>query len=73
MTGSNNTIVVGVDGSFDSGSALDWAVAEARRRGAGVRVVHAVWVPITAVAFGDASMLPPPDDLLDYGKAVHRV
>lgn len=70
MTDSNDTIVVGVDGSFDSGAALDWAVADARRRGAGIRVVHAVWVPTPAVVFGDTSMLAPPDVLLDYGKEV---
>lgn len=70
MTGNNHAIVVGVDGSFDSGSALDWAVAEARRRSVGVRIVHAVWMPTTAVVFGDASMLPPPDDLLNYGEEV---
>ena len=35
------SIVVGVDGSDEARRALDWAVAEARLRGAALRVVHA--------------------------------
>jgi nucleotide-binding universal stress UspA family protein len=34
-------IVVGVDGSAGAACALRWAVAEAKRRGAGLEVVHA--------------------------------
>ncbi|MYW66949.1 universal stress protein [Streptomyces sp. SID8379] len=36
----NLPVVVAVDGSDDSRRALDWALAEAVRRGAGLRVVH---------------------------------
>lgn len=43
MTGQR--IVVGVDGSGSSRSALAWAVDEARRRDATVEVVHAWSVP----------------------------
>lgn len=68
MSGKN-TIVVGVDGSFESATALDWAIAEAARRGGGVQIVHLAWMPVVA-AFGDLSMLAPPDSLLDYGKQV---
>lgn len=38
-------VVVGYDGSEQSRLALDWAVEEARRRGAGLRVVHAAGLP----------------------------
>ena len=38
-------IVVGVDGSSESRRALDWAVDEARRRGATLQVVHAWSIP----------------------------
>ncbi len=34
-------IVVGVDGSTASATALDWAMAEAARHGAAVRIIHA--------------------------------
>jgi nucleotide-binding universal stress UspA family protein len=37
-------IVVGVDGSENSGQALRWALEEARLRHARVRVVHAWWI-----------------------------
>lgn len=40
-----STIVVGVDGSPQSEAALDWAMAEARLRGATVRAVHAWSLP----------------------------
>ncbi|WP_113701691.1 universal stress protein [Nonomuraea lactucae] len=33
-------IVVGVDGSVSAGAAVDWAAADARRRGLGLRLVH---------------------------------
>lgn len=36
------TIVVGIDGSSQSQSALDWAVRQAEKQGSGVRAV-AVW------------------------------
>jgi nucleotide-binding universal stress UspA family protein len=45
-------IVVGVDGSAGARSALEWALAEARLRGAAVDVVYA-WHP-------PAQMLPGP-------------
>ena len=37
--GSSETVLVGVDGSPQSGAALKYAVAEANRRGARLRVV----------------------------------
>jgi nucleotide-binding universal stress UspA family protein len=43
-------IVVGVDGSPESRSALQWAVEEARLRGASVRAIHVYDVP--GVAWG---------------------
>ena len=38
---SEGTIVVGVDASQEARAALEWAIAEARLRGAPLRVVHA--------------------------------
>jgi nucleotide-binding universal stress UspA family protein len=46
-------IVVGVDGSDGAQSALEWAVDEARRRGAVVHVV-AAWLQTPVVGFPDA-------------------
>ena len=41
----SNRIIVGVDGSEGSRRALEWAISEARLRGAGVEAVHAWHMP----------------------------
>ncbi|CAN5358776.1 hypothetical protein BH09ACT6_BH09ACT6_01040 [soil metagenome] len=46
-------IVVGMDGSEHSLAALGWAIAEARLRGAGIRVVSAWHYPPVASVVGD--------------------
>ena len=50
-------IVVGVDGSEGSLPALQWAVDEARRRGATVEAVL-VWQSMTTAGFGEVPYLP---------------
>ena len=40
MAGADQAIVVGFDGSTTSGNALAWAMDEADRVGAAVRVVY---------------------------------
>ncbi|WP_199701972.1 universal stress protein [Jiangella rhizosphaerae] len=66
----SNVIVVGVDGSPDSGAALDWAAAEARLRGAALHVVYGLWMPMAAVPFGGAAVLPPSDELRAYATEI---
>jgi nucleotide-binding universal stress UspA family protein len=53
------TVVVGVDGSEGALEALRFAIAEARRRGARLRVVTAWHVP--AMAYGAVGFAPPYD------------
>lgn len=67
---STNAIVIGVDGSPDSGVALDWAIAEAQLRDAPLYIVHGLWMPVAAVPFGGAAILPPSDDLRAYATQV---
>lgn len=67
---SSNAVVVGVDGSPDSGVALDWAADEAHRRGVALTAVHGLWMPMAAVPFGDAAVLPPSDELRTYATQV---
>ena len=55
------TVVVGVDGSKNADAALDWALDEARRRGAILRVVHAWDVPNPAAIIG---YMPIPEESL---------
>lgn len=52
-------IVVGVDGSEHAVRALRWAVEDARRRGVGLSVVHAVPFPFN---LADPVLIPPPPE-----------
>jgi nucleotide-binding universal stress UspA family protein len=62
-----NVLVVGVDGSPESGAALGFAVAEARRRGAVLRVVVAYERPVDwAAAYG----LPAPASAVELRASV---
>lgn len=54
------TIVVGVDGSDSSVSALRWALREARLRGASARVVHAWSYPQVSTYHEAAHVLNVP-------------
>jgi nucleotide-binding universal stress UspA family protein len=54
-------VVVGVDGSAGSDTALRWALAEARMRGSNVRLVHAYQspqVPVTEAGLAAGMALP---------------
>ena len=58
---NEKSIVVGVDGSPGSRAALEFAMAEAARRGAALRVIAAVAVPeYYATAYG--AYIPPPTE-----------
>jgi nucleotide-binding universal stress UspA family protein len=61
-------IVVGVDGSEESRSALRWAVDEARLRGAKLRVVHA-WFAYPAIAEGGPVVAADWESLGDSARA----
>jgi nucleotide-binding universal stress UspA family protein len=50
-------IVCGVDGSPGADAALAWAAAEARLRGAKLRIVHAWHLP--AATYGSGGFVPP--------------
>ena len=50
-------IAVGMDGSESAAAALRWAAAEARLRGARLRVVHAWNVP--TIAYAGSGFVPP--------------
>lgn len=63
---SRRWVVVGVDGSKASSTALGWAAEEARMRKAALRVIHVWQVP--AVAYGD--FYAPPIDTGDWRPSV---
>jgi nucleotide-binding universal stress UspA family protein len=54
MDSPRDTVVIGLDASPDSGRALDWAAAEAARRGLPLHLIHALEpvfseLPLTAI------------------------
>lgn len=64
------SIVVGVDGSPDSGVALTWAATEAHRRGVVLYAVYGLWMPMAAVPFGGTAVIPPSDEFRAYATQV---
>jgi nucleotide-binding universal stress UspA family protein len=61
-------IVVGIDGSKAAREALEWAVAEARVRGAGLVVVHAWQQPTAALMSPYAPLLADPASLAETAR-----
>lgn len=55
-------VVVGVDGSNHSRAALEWAAAEAVRRGVELRIVHALGMPLVVSAY-DPTRFRPTDEI----------
>ena len=62
-------IVVGIDGSEQSFGALTWAVAEAERRGAAVRLVTAYSLPVFTGSGFDAGYSVVDEKALEDGVA----
>jgi nucleotide-binding universal stress UspA family protein len=62
----NPLIVVGVDGSAHSDTAVEWAAARARQTGARLRLLHAYDVPAPAPAMPLAGAAPPTADSAAY-------
>ena len=66
------TIVVGVDGSPESGAAIEFAMREATRRQAWVRVIAAAQLPeYWTIAYGTAD-LPSPEEVIADTKRMAR-
>ena len=63
-------IVVGTDGSDSAVHALQWALAEAERRGDEVHVIHAWQYPTTVVTM--EGMIPPSVHV-DFAKEAHDI
>ncbi|MEU0239686.1 universal stress protein [Nocardiopsis sp. NPDC006198] len=60
-------VVVGIDGSDGSRAALEWAAAEAVRRDAPLRIVHALGMPLIVSAHGGAARFEPTPEI--HGQA----
>jgi nucleotide-binding universal stress UspA family protein len=68
-TQRHGVIVVGVDGSIESKHALEWAIVEARLRGAKIHAVMGWMSPYRFVGL-DATVAPPMDDVEDQAEKV---
>ncbi|MET7280774.1 universal stress protein [Kribbella sp. NPDC005582] len=62
-------VVVGIDGSESAQRGLEWAVAEASMRGAGLVVVHA-WQPPAAAMSPYGAMLADPGSLAETARMI---
>ncbi|MBR8742816.1 universal stress protein [Nocardiopsis sp. MG754419] len=56
-------MVVGADGSEQSRAALEWAAAEAARRGVRLHIVHALGMPLIVSAYGGPQRFQPTDEI----------
>lgn len=65
----NEDVIVGVDGSPGSNTAVRWAAVRARHTGGRLRLLHAYTVPITVPAMSLAGEPPYSVDLVDYARA----
>ncbi|WP_026127158.1 universal stress protein [Nocardiopsis xinjiangensis] len=63
-------VVVGVDGSDHSRAALEWAAAEAVRRGAVLRIVHSLGMPLVVSAYGGPTRFQPTDEISGQATSV---
>ncbi|MEU3020042.1 universal stress protein [Nocardiopsis sp. NPDC007018] len=63
-------VVVGADGSDHSRAALEWAAAEAVRRGVELHVVHALGMPLIVSAYGGPTRFEPTDEISGQATAV---
>ncbi|GAA4912844.1 universal stress protein [Streptomonospora salina] len=59
-------VVVGMDGSAASRTALDWAARAAADRALPLTVLHALSMPLVAVPFGHAVRITPPPETADH-------
>ncbi len=67
---ADNKVVVGVDGSDQSQAALEWASAEAVRRGVALHIVHALGMPLIVSAYGGPQRFQPTNEMSGQADAV---
>ena len=61
-------LIVGIDGSPESETAMGWALEEAIRRDLEVELVYALAVPVVSDAYGMVMTRPDIDELTDYSR-----
>ncbi|WP_190394410.1 universal stress protein [Nocardiopsis quinghaiensis] len=67
-------VIVGIDGSEHSWAALDWAAAEAARRGAPILAVYALGMPMVVSANAGPTRFDPTEEISDQAiEVMNRV
>ena len=67
---ADKKVVVGVDGSDQSQAALEWASAEAVRRGVSLHIVHALGMPLIVSAYGGPERFQPTSEISGQANSV---
>ena len=63
-------LVVGIDGSDESATALAWAVEDARRRQLDLELVYGLAIPVVSDAYGMVMTRPDIDELCRYSESL---
>ena len=63
-------VVVGADGSEQSKAAVEWAAAEAVRRGVPLRIVHGLGMPLIVSAYGGPERFQPTSEISEQADGV---
>ncbi|MFD6100367.1 universal stress protein [Nocardiopsis flavescens] len=63
-------VVAGVDGSAEARAGLEWAAAEAARRGWPLKAVHALSMPVVTSVYAGRTRFPPTEEISRQGTAI---
>lgn len=63
-------VIVGADGSDPSKAAIEWAAAEAVRRGAPLRIVHGLGMPLIVSSYGGPERFQPSKEISGQADSV---
>lgn len=63
-------VVTGVDGSAEARAGLEWAAAEAGRRGWPLKVVHALSMPVVMSVYAGRTRFPPTEEISEQGRRI---
>jgi nucleotide-binding universal stress UspA family protein len=61
-------LVVGIDGSDESATALRWAMEEAAKRELAVQLIYGLAIPVVSDAYGMVMTRPDIDELAEYSQ-----
>lgn len=63
-------VLVGVDGSDASATALTWAAREAQQRGGELEILYVGYTPVVSSPYAGVAYVPPLEEIAEYGAGV---